>query len=111
MDFLTPIDESDDVDLDLTVEQDCESVELNSNVLEEHSKMKNTKRKQKSQVWEFFTMIKGLDNEGKQRVKCNACGTSYVSRGKRYGTNYLKCHLEVCKKVNFGDVGQMMLDM
>lgn len=108
MDFLAPIDESDDVDLDLTVEQDCESVEPNSNVLEEHSKMKNTKRKQKSQVWIFFTMIKELDNEGRQRAKCNACGTSYAYGGKWYGTNSLKRHLEVCKKVNFGDVGQMM---
>lgn len=111
MDFLAPTDESDDVDLDLTVEQDCESVEPNSNVLEEHSKMKNTKRKHKSQVWKFFSMIEGLDNKGRQREKCNACGTSYACEGKRYGTNSLKRHLEVCKKVNFEDVGQMMLDM
>ncbi|KAI5441108.1 hypothetical protein KIW84_010535 [Lathyrus oleraceus] len=50
MDFLAPIDESDDLDLDLTVEQDCKLVEPNSNVLEEHSKIKNTKRKHKSQM-------------------------------------------------------------
>lgn len=81
MDFLAPIDESDDVDLDLTMEQDCESVEPNSNVLGEHSKIKNTKRKQKSQVWKFFTMVEGLDNEGRQKVKCNACGTSYARGG------------------------------
>ncbi|KAI5384364.1 hypothetical protein KIW84_071396 [Lathyrus oleraceus] len=61
--------------------------------------------------WEFFTMIEGLDNEGRQRAKCNARGTSYAYGGKRHGTNSLKRHLEVCKKVNFGDIGQMMLDM
>lgn len=64
-------------------------MEPNSNVLEEHSKMKNTKRKHKSEVWKFFTMIEGLDNEGRQKAKCNACGTSYACRGKRYGTNSL----------------------
>lgn len=30
---------------------------------------------------------------------------------KMIRTNSLKHHLEVCKKVIFGDVGQMMLDM
>lgn len=111
MDFLAPIDKSDNVGLDLIVEQDCESVEPNSNVLRESSKMKNTKRKQKSQVLKFFTMIEWLDNEGRQRAKYNACGTSYTCGGKRYVTTSLKRHLEVCKEVNFGDVGQMMLDM
>lgn len=57
IDFLALIDESHDVDLDLTVEQDYESVEPNSNLLGEPSKMKNTKRKQKSQLWKFVTMI------------------------------------------------------
>lgn len=40
MNFLAPIYESDDIDLYLTVEQDCESVEPNSNVLVKPSKMK-----------------------------------------------------------------------
>lgn len=78
MDFLASIDESDDVDLDLTVEQECDLMEPNSNILGKPSKIKNTKRKLKSQVRKYFTMIEGLDNKAKKIAKYNACGSSYT---------------------------------
>jgi len=68
-------------------------------------------RETTSKVWDHFTKI-GI-KEGKEKAKCNACGSEYVYGGSNIGTSTMLRHLSKCtvlKKLKDNDVGKMIID-
>ena len=88
-------------------ENEDNAPEVESEFVEPSKKKARTKT---SECWKFFTDI-GICDDGKQRAKCNGCGTSLVCGGSVYGTSHLKRHASKCTKIRCQDIGQVMLDM
>ena len=65
-------------------------------------------RKLTSGVWEHYEFLPP-DEEGNLFCKCKKCGQTY-SRDSKNGTENLKRHLVNCKRRNFRDNGQLLLD-
>ncbi|XP_017423437.1 zinc finger BED domain-containing protein RICESLEEPER 2-like [Vigna angularis] len=64
-----------------------------------------------SKVWDHFMKI-GI-KDGKEKAKCNACGTEYVAGGMKIGTSTMLRHLSKCsvlKKLKDNDIGKMIID-
>ncbi|KAG4962800.1 hypothetical protein JHK82_039486 [Glycine max] len=57
-------------------------------------------------------IVVDLQNDGKEKAECNACGQQYVIGGSKVGTSHLLRHVKLlCKqKVKFHDVGGMIID-
>ena len=64
-------------------------------------------RKLTSTVWEHYQFLEP-DKDGNLFCKCKKCGQAYPGDSK-YGTENLKTHLDLCKKRNFKDIGQLLL--
>ena len=65
-------------------------------------------RKLTSNVWEHYEFLKP-DADGNLFCKCKKCGQVYPGESK-HGTGNLKRHLANCKKRNFRDIGQLLLE-
>ena len=65
-------------------------------------------RKLTSTVWEHYEFLPP-DEEGNLFCKCKKCGQLYPGDSK-YGTRNLKRHLGNCKRRNFRDIGQLLLE-
>ncbi|KAL4643309.1 hypothetical protein ACB092_02G083500 [Castanea dentata] len=68
---------------------------------------KDNKRRRTSYVWSFFELLSTKDEE-KPTCKCKKCGKEYIV-AEAYGTENLKCHLELCPRKDTRDVGQLIL--
>ena len=61
-----------------------------------------------SSVWKYFTKI-GLEEDGKERAKCNSCGRKYVIGGNS-GTSHLTRHRSKCHLLpRYNDVAKMII--
>ena len=71
---------------------------------------KSLKRQRRltSNVWKHYDFLEP-DEDGNLFVKCKKCGQLYPGESK-HGTGNLKRHLGLCKKRNFRDIGQLLLD-
>lgn len=65
-------------------------------------------RKLTSTVWEHYQFLEP-DEDGNLFCKCKKCGQVYPGDSK-YGIENLKRHLDFCKKRNFRDIGQLLLE-
>jgi len=61
-----------------------------------------------STVWEHYKFLKS-DEDGNLFCKCKKCGQVYPDESKHW-TGNLKRHLANCKKRNFRDIGQLLLE-
>ena len=78
-------------------------------VIEEEGQPHKKLKKESAECWKCFT--KGVDKDGKEIAKCNGCKKEYKIGGHAYGTTSLNRHMRGCSKLNFQDVGQMILGM
>ena len=70
-------------------------------------------KRQYSDVWPHFTIIKKKAKDGKieERAQCNHCKNDYAYHSHKNGTNSYMRHLEACKlKKKNGDVGAMLIN-
>ena len=65
-------------------------------------------RKLTSPVWEHYEFLPP-DEEGNLFCKCKNCGQTYTGDSS-YETENLKRHLGKCKRRNFRDIGQLLLE-
>ncbi|KAL4578780.1 hypothetical protein LXL04_014911 [Taraxacum kok-saghyz] len=103
---------NDYVDVDVNDEDSDDSIEEidpESQGVESTSTKKRKTRTLKSEVWQWFTMIKKKPNDtGPQLCVCNKCGQKYKA-GSDQGTGNLKRHHKKCEKENTRDIGQYMI--
>lgn len=65
-------------------------------------------RKLTSNDWEHYEFLQPSE-DGNLFCKCKKCGQVYPGDSKN-GTGNLKRHLNICKKMNFRDIGQLLLE-
>ncbi|KAL2895357.1 Zinc finger BED domain-containing protein RICESLEEPER 2 [Bienertia sinuspersici] len=66
-------------------------------------------RRLTSEVWVNYEFLDEPDENGNLLCKCKKCGTTYNADSKN-GTGNLKRHIQNCKRRNYLDVGQMIID-
>ncbi|KAL4588644.1 hypothetical protein LXL04_001536 [Taraxacum kok-saghyz] len=103
---------NDHVDVEVNDEDSDDSIEEidpDSQGVESTSTKKRKTRTLKSEVWQWFTMIKKKPNDtGPPVCVCNKCGQKYKA-GSDQGTGNLKRHHKKCEKENTRDIGQYMI--
>ena len=103
-----------DVDVDVVVNDEAsddsvEEIDPDSQGVESTSTRKRKTRTLKSEVWQWFTMIKNNPNDtGPPMCVCNKYGQKYKA-GSDQGTGNLKRHHKKCEKENTRDIGQYMI--
>jgi len=95
-------------------ETDSRTIKKTTNILASGYKLvadgKPPKRQRKltSTIWEHYEFLKP-DEDGNLFCKFKKCGQVYHGESK-HGTRNLKRHLANCKKRNFRDIGQLLLE-
>ncbi|KAL4563638.1 hypothetical protein LXL04_027683 [Taraxacum kok-saghyz] len=105
---------NDHVDVDVEVNDEdsddpVEEIDPDSQGVESTSTKKRKTRTLKSEVWQWFTIIKKKPNDtGPSVCVCNKCGQKYKA-GSDQGTGNLKRHHKKCEKEKNRDIGQYMI--
>ncbi|KAL4574029.1 hypothetical protein LXL04_020851 [Taraxacum kok-saghyz] len=105
---------NDHVDVDVEVNDEdtddsIEEIDPDSQGVESTSTKKRKTRTLKSEVWQWFTIIKKKPNDtGPSMCVCNKCGQKYKA-GSDQGTGNLKRHHKKCEKEKTRDIGQYMI--
>ena len=98
--------------IDEAEEETNEKIECPTNdsqTIDELPKPKKCKS-ETSQVWTFFTKTV-VGDDGIEICKCGGCNKVYKTGSKSHETSTLTCHIKVCPKIKFEDVGQIILDV
>ncbi|KAF5179800.1 hypothetical protein FRX31_030613, partial [Thalictrum thalictroides] len=106
MENVIHLSENNPIDLDLD-----NDMEKGDNVEQQISTDKSGSFKKHSRTflskwWSYFTILPGVDENGRVRATCKKCG-HIVNAESNQGTGNIKKHVQKCHAVTYRDIGQM----